>query len=104
MLIGDSDAQEKDTMWPQVAMPRFLKPGRFSETGLVHLSPVRLRLSRGEPMEKTWWGQEEAKRGRQRGTSPRSDGLWTWGRKRGLRVSGLQPLVPIGNEGHQLLL
>lgn len=37
-------------------------------------------------------------------TAPRGDGLWSWGRRRGLRVPGLQPLVPVRNEGHQLPL
>lgn len=36
--------------------------------------------------------------------SPQGQRLQSWDRKRGLRVPGLQPLVPVGDEGHQLLL
>ena len=35
---------------------------------------------------------------------PHGQCLQNSGRKRGLRVPGLQPLVPIGDKGHQLLL
>lgn len=51
-------------------------------------------------MEKSRGKQtEETKRNSPRGQWPVELRL----EKRGLRVPGLQPLVPIGDEGHQLL-
>lgn len=56
MFLGGNDAQ-KDTKWLKVALcPGFLKSGKSSETGLVHMSPVRLRCFGGEPMEKNLGG------------------------------------------------
>lgn len=65
------------------------------------MSPMRLRL-----LEENQW--RKFSRGGHIGMTkrncPHGQCLQNSGRKRGLRVPGLQPLVPIGDKGHQLLL
>lgn len=96
MLLGSMKTVKKDTKHPQVAsaVPHS-ETRKISGNALVRMNPVRLswgRTNGGKSQGETEGGDKE--------NSPQGDVLWSGGEKRGLRVPGLQPLVPIGDEGH----
>lgn len=101
MFLGDNDAQ-KDTKWLQVAMPWVSEIRKILRNGASTYEPSEAQAFWGRINGEKSGGRQDRvdKEEQPQGRQP----VELRGRKRSLRVPGLQPLVPIGDEGHQLLL